>query len=189
MDLDTFRQETFASPLAAAAQGCTSGFRRHPGAKTKLPLARPLRRLVGAFHKIGSVGRERVPGRASESIEFPKKFRRQLGGTLPPKTIQQNAEAHANPKSHPKVADKIRIPHECDTQNHRHHQPRPLAENKRPHSNRAEKNRRKKAPRCRERGEQVFQCEWSREGEPPVTSTPGGTENPCIPRRLALTKW
>jgi len=74
MDLDTLRQETFASPLAAAAQGCTSGFRRHAGAKTKLPLARPLRRLIGAFHKIGSVGREKIGSRSAESIRFSRKI-------------------------------------------------------------------------------------------------------------------
>lgn len=72
VDLDTLRQEAFATALAAAAQCGTAGLGRHAGAKTKLPLARPLRGLVGAFHKFGLVGGRDYPSPAPSQPDLLK---------------------------------------------------------------------------------------------------------------------
>jgi hypothetical protein len=51
MPLDAFRQQTFATALAAARKGCATAFGTHPGAETVLTFACSLGWLVSAFHK------------------------------------------------------------------------------------------------------------------------------------------
>lgn len=70
VDFDTFRQETLASPLAAAVQGFTARLGFHAGAEPKLLLARPFGRLVCAFHRIRSVEPRKLTVSALESISF-----------------------------------------------------------------------------------------------------------------------
>ena len=74
MNFDTLRQETLASPLAAAVQGGASGLGRHSRTETKLLLARALGRLVGAFHKIRSVEPVKLTNPENQSIPFPAIF-------------------------------------------------------------------------------------------------------------------
>jgi hypothetical protein len=51
MPLDAFRQQTFATALAAACEGRATAFGTHPGAETVLTFACSLGWLVSAFHK------------------------------------------------------------------------------------------------------------------------------------------
>jgi hypothetical protein len=51
MSLDAFRQQTFATALAAARKGRATALGTHPGAETVLTFARSLGWLVSAFHK------------------------------------------------------------------------------------------------------------------------------------------
>ena len=80
MNFDTLRQETLASPLAAAVQGGASGLGRHARAETKLLLARAFGRLVGAFHKIRSVEPVKLTNPDIQSIPFPWIFKIRITG-------------------------------------------------------------------------------------------------------------
>jgi hypothetical protein len=53
MPLDAFRQQTFATALAAARKSRATAFGTHPGAETMLTFACSLGWLVSAFHKTG----------------------------------------------------------------------------------------------------------------------------------------
>ena len=59
-DLDTLGQQAFATALPTATQNRAATFRFHSSPKPELALTRALAWLVGAFHKIGKIERERI---------------------------------------------------------------------------------------------------------------------------------
>jgi len=97
VDFDTLRKEALASTLAAAAQNGAARLGFHPGAEPKLLLARALGRLVGAFHKIGSVEPSRLENSRWKSIgiflgaHFP--------AALPPGPCRPRRSQHQRPDS------------------------------------------------------------------------------------------
>lgn len=82
VDFDTLRQETLASPLAAAVQGCAARLGFHARAEPKLLLARAFGRLVSAFHRIRSVEPRKLTVSTRESISFLEFVTRPSSATL-----------------------------------------------------------------------------------------------------------
>lgn len=124
VNFDTLRQEALASPLAAAVQCGAPGLGRHARSETKLLLARPFGRLVGAFHKIRSVEPGTLTQPAVQSMPFLGRFRQgkclgsktsgRTGGVLPGRAIpnpkksqRSNVSAHnAKPPNAPTLSEQ-----------------------------------------------------------------------------------